>query len=392
MPSTTSTHLLPVAGRIGLDGDALRKPLSGVGQYVFNLCRELDKLLPQAQFFVYTRLAADQIAVPSERWTVRRETFPLLRKLPSFVWLKTRGAYLAGRDHLDLFWAGRTIHPGRGCAQRIAITVHDLNHRLVPDTMERATLYSHRLWFDRDVRSADVVFANSQGTSDRLQDWIGRSADVIVHPGVRPDFQPLDEQARQQASVALAEKGVVPPYFLAVSTLEPRKNIAALVDAFIHLRRQGALAGHQLVLVGAKGWQNRELAARIEAHADLGVVLPGYIPDEQMPGVFALAEALVMPSIYEGYGMPVLEARAVGTPVIVSDVPELREAAGGHASALASTVEEIAAALLRQAANPTGQPRAVLGDIQSWRCSAAKMSRQPSSSRRLKALLQNNAC
>lgn len=374
MPSSTTAQLLHCTGNIGIDGDALRKPLSGVGQYVFNLCRELDQLLPKAHFFVYTRLAPEQIALPSERWTVRRETVALLRKLPSFIWLKTRGARLARQDRLDVFWAGRTIHPGRRSAQRIAVTVHDLNHHLVPETMEPATRYSHLAWFDRDVRSADIILANSQGTSDRLLSWVGRSADQVIYPGVRGDFQPLDASMRLHAAEALKRMGIVPPYILAVSTLEPRKNIGALVEAFINLRQRGDLKQHQLVLVGAKGWQNRNLARTIEDNAALGIVLPGYVPDELMPGVFSLADVLVMPSLYEGFGMPVLEARAVGTPVIVSDIPELREAAGGEARALASTVAEIESALLQHLVPPPGQTRAVRGEIQSWRRSATLMS------------------
>lgn len=374
MASGTTTRLLQCTGNIGIDGDALRKPLSGVGQYVFNLCRELDELLPNARFFVYTRLAPENIALPSERWTVRREGVALLRKLPSFIWLKTRGAKLARQDRLDVFWAGRTIHPGRGVAQRIAVTVHDLNHHLVPKTMEPATRYSHLAWFDKDVRSADIILANSQGTSDRLLNWVGRAADQVIYPGVRGDFQPLDPATRQQAAQALEQLGIVPPYILAVSTLEPRKNIGALVEAFINLRQRGALDQHKLVLVGARGWQNEALAKTIEANVGLGIVLPGYISDELMPGVFSLADVLVMPSLYEGFGMPVLEARAVGTPVIVSDIPELREAAGGEARALATTVPEIETALLEHLVPPPDQTRAVQGEIQSWRSSATLMS------------------
>ena len=81
----TSPNVPQDVSRLGIDGDALRKPLSGVGQYIFNLCRELESLLPTTQFFVYTRLSADEIALPSSRWTVRREAWPLARKLPSFL-------------------------------------------------------------------------------------------------------------------------------------------------------------------------------------------------------------------------------------------------------------------------------------------------------------------
>ena len=95
--------------RLGIDGEALRLPLSGVGQYVHNLCQELEQLWPQAEFFAYARIAAERLALPSPRWKLRQERNAALRKLPSFLWLKTRGAALCREDKIDVFWAGRTL-------------------------------------------------------------------------------------------------------------------------------------------------------------------------------------------------------------------------------------------------------------------------------------------
>lgn len=351
--------------RIGIDGEGLRKPLSGIGHYVFNLCRELDAAWPQAHFFVYGRLPADQLALPSARWTLRQEPRPALRRIPSFFWLKTRGAAMCRQDGLDVFWAGRALHPGRGAAKRIVSTVHDLNHLLVPETMEAPTLWSHRLFFGRDVKTADVVLANSRGTSNRLARHLGRRADAIVYPGVRENFNPAAQQCWPQAEAALAALSVVRPYFLAVSTLEPRKNMGQLVEAFASAKAQGALAHHRLVLAGARGWQNAALGERVTALKAQGVVMPGYIADELMPALYAGADTLVMPSLYEGYGMPVAEAVAVGTPVITSDVPELEEASAGLATVVRSEAE-LKAALLAH----VGAPRLSSTPHLSWRSQA----------------------
>jgi hypothetical protein len=116
--TTSSSFSTSEALRIGIDGEALRTPLSGVGQYVLQLCRELEALLPDAQLFAYARLPAERLALPSPRWTLRRERHAALRRLPSFLWLKTRGAALARRDELDVFWAGRTLHPRLGAPVR----------------------------------------------------------------------------------------------------------------------------------------------------------------------------------------------------------------------------------------------------------------------------------
>lgn len=336
-----------LALRIGIDGDALRTPLSGVGQYVYQLCAALEPLLSAGtELRVYTRHPARALALPSPRFVVRQEPHAALRKLPSFVWLKTRGRQLCERDGIDAFWAGRTLHPSLPPPVRTVSTVHDLNHLLVPETMQRATRVSHALWFARDLRRADRVIANSEGTAQKLAERLGLEADAVVHPGVDPRFRPLDASGRAHTLRELAALGVRPPYLLCVGTLEPRKNVAATFRAFLALKAEGALPAHQLVLAGARGWQDPALAkALADAHPQ-GVRLPGFVPDALLPGLYALADLVLVPSLYEGFGMPALEARACGARVLVSETPELREAAGAQGVAVPPTVAGIRAGIL----------------------------------------------
>lgn len=345
-------HAARAALRIGIDGEALRAPLSGVGHYVHRLCCELESLLPEAHFFAYARLPAERLALPSARWTLRQEPVPLLRRVPSFAWLRTRGAQLCAKDRLDVFWAGRTLHARLPPPVRTVVTVHDLNHRLVPETMQRSTRWSHRLWFDADVGRADTVLANSQGTADRLLALLKRRADGVVRPGLAPQFQPLEPHEESAARAALQPLGIASPYLLSVATLEPRKNVATLFRAFVELKQAGELPNHQLVLVGAKGWQDPALERELRAAESLGVVMAGYVPDALMPALYACADALVCPSLYEGFGMPVLEARACGTRVVIADVPELREAGGILATVVPPTTSGVRDGILRALASP----------------------------------------
>src|SRR5258708_35234242 len=108
--------------RIGMEGDELRVPLYGVGHYVFNLAWELDGLLPEASFIVYTRLPAAAVALPSSHWQLRIEPVAAFRRLPSFAWLKTRCRSLCLRDGINVFWAGRSLHPRFGAAVRTVST------------------------------------------------------------------------------------------------------------------------------------------------------------------------------------------------------------------------------------------------------------------------------
>lgn len=359
--------------RLGIDAEALRTPLSGVGSYVLNLCRELELILTDSEFFAYSRLPASRLSLPSSRWKLRVEPTGLLRRIPSFAWLRTRGARLCQNDQLHVFWATRTLHPRLAAPVRTVCTVHDLNHLIVPDTMQLPTLWSHRAWFRGDVTHAHVVVANSRGTAERVQMLLHRRVAHVVSPAVDPSFRIPDATRRLSHERELRALGVRRPYLLTVSTLEPRKNLAALVDAFVHLKKQGKLDGYQLVLVGTSGWKNRGLEKTLEAAQRFGVVRTGYVARELLPTLYGNAEVFVLPSLYEGFGMPVLEARACGTRVVVSDIPELREAGGAHAIAVEPTIAGISDGILQALRNPS-RSECELFEQHSWSRAAQQLA------------------
>ena len=342
--------------RIGLDGDALRAPLSGVGHYVFNLARELDGLLPEASFIVYTRLPAAAIALPSPRWQLRTEPVVAFRRLPSFVWLKTRCRALCLRDGIDVFWAGRSLHPRlRGTVHTVS-TVHDLNHLIVPDTMQFQSRWSSRLFFRGDILSADAVLTNSSGTAERIRKMIGAKVTGIVRPSVTSHFHLPPSTGEVEIPEKLSCLGVKRPYLLSVATAEPRKNLDVVLRAFIDLKRVGDLTNHRLVLAGPTGWKNKALKKKLgEAHS-YGLVLAGYVPDELMPTLYAASDALVFPSLYEGFGMPVLEARTSGARVVTTDIPELREAGDEHVIYVQPSVYGVKAGIIKAVGSPKPPP------------------------------------
>lgn len=357
----------------GIDGESLKKPLSGVGTYTLNICRALERELGPGEFkfYAYGRSPVEQVVLPSKRWHWVREPEPAWRKVPSFVWLKTRAARLCQPHRLDFFWAPRTVHPRLPKPTLTMCTVHDLNHVLVPGTMKWHSYLMHRAWFEADVRCADIVLANSKGTASRLLHHMRAPVCDVLHPGVGSQFRPLTAVEAMATEVELARLGIVRPYVLSVSTLEPRKNIDMLLRAFNLLRSQQLLPKHRLVLVGARGWQNRQLMKQLCASER--VVLPGYVPDELLPAVYALADVMVFPSLYEGFGMPVLEARACGTPTVIADVPELNEAAGGDAIVVDASPEGIASGM-RKALNLPHEAGMHITDF-SWDKSAKRMAR-----------------
>ena len=213
-----------------------------------------------------------------------------------------------------------------------ATTIHDLNPHHHPEWCTPRTVAMHRRKDADAVRACDVVFTNSRYTAADASATLGIEPErlVVAHPGVGSEFVPEGDRA-----------AFAGPYVLGVGTLEPRKNLARLVEAW------RLLAGeHRLVLVGGAGWGDQQ------GLDDPGIVLPGYVPGNALPAIYRGADDYVFPSLFEGFGIPVVEAMACGTPVVVSNHPSLDEACGSAAVRVdphdsASIAAGIAEALVR---------------------------------------------
>ncbi len=328
--------------RIGIDATPLAGPIAGIGRYTAEICLRLDALLPEAEFLLYTPLAID-MALPSARWSIRL----VRRRVPgSYFWLKSSLRKVVAHDCLDVFWATRTLLPSIDPGPRTLSTVYDLNYRLVPESMPPMTRLAHRLWFRHDLKRADAIIAASRGTASRLREHLGIDAHAIASPGVGSAFVAPDAQSIQ---ARLASLGVSRPFFLGVGTLEPRKNLVSLIEAFTALRARRELDEYSLILVGKAGWGDRKLRASLRSAASTRVHWIGRAPDEDLAALYASCAAFVFPSHYEGFGIPAAEALACRARVIASDLPELRESTSGCAHFITPDRDGVARALLAAA-------------------------------------------
>jgi glycosyltransferase involved in cell wall biosynthesis len=207
------------------------------------------------------------------------------------------------------------------------VTVYDLTFIRYPQRLPRARRWYLRLLTGISCRRARRVIAISQSTADDLVTLLGvpRSRIDLAIPGVDPDFRPLPP-----ADVARwrEQRGLPRRFMLFVGTLEPRKNLPLLLRAYAGLPPGDRAACH-LVLAGGNGWMFNEIQRTIEQHGLAETVhLPGFVPEDELMWWYNAADALVYPSVYEGWGMPVTEAMACGKPALVSDVSSLPEAVG----------------------------------------------------------------
>ena len=224
------------------------------------------------------------------------------------------------------------------------LTVHDLIFRLFPEHHKPLNYWYLNLTMPLYCRRAGAIIAISESTRRDLIAYfhIEASRITVVHEAAAPHFRPA---APAQIEAVRARYGLPGRYLLHVGTLEPRKNLVRLLEA-LHLLRRGGLDA-PLVLVGAKGWLYEGFFRRLEELGlERAVSLLGYVPDEDLPALYAAATACVLPSVYEGFGLPVLEAMACGTPVVCSrssSLPELGAGAARYFDPL--DVEEMAGAL-----------------------------------------------
>lgn len=213
---------------------------------------------------------------------------------------------------LDVFHFSDWMYPAQRDGVR-ASTVHDLVPVHFPDLVHPRTQRLHTAKLANAVRTCDVIFTNSRFTADDLYERLGFAPErtVVAYPGIDPRLTPEGSRADLGA-----------PYVLAVATLEPRKNLPALVDAFQHVRRDRP----DLVLAVAGAEPPGGAGAAVVTGE--GVRRLGFVSDEELARLYRGAEAVAYPSLYEGFGMPIVEAMACRTPVVASDHPSLDEASG----------------------------------------------------------------
>jgi glycosyltransferase involved in cell wall biosynthesis len=340
--------------RIGIDYTAAVNQGAGIGRYTRQLVQallDLDASRPSGTELrqdEYVLLAAGggkpvRAGVSASESQIRPISFdiqsipnarfirlPLTERAWAILWHRLRlplwVELFSGK--LDIFHSPDFALPPvrRACT---VLTVHDLSFMRVPECSQPSLRTYLLRVVPPSVRRADVVLADSESTRSDVIELLGVSPDRVrvIYPGVDEGFRRVQDT---QVLADVRRRYRLPEHFvLSVGTLQPRKNLPRLIEAYAQARMD---ADVKLVIAGGTGWMYEGIFRRVE---ELGlqseVHFPGYVADDDLPALYTLADLFVFPSLYEGFGLPPLEAMACGTPVVTSNVSSLPEVVGDAA-------------------------------------------------------------
>ncbi|HEX4348382.1 MAG TPA: glycosyltransferase family 1 protein [Vicinamibacterales bacterium] len=308
---------------IAFDGTTLRPGRTGVGYYTEHL---LHHLVQEGQ--------GDEVVVVSNRPVDTTRPLPSRvrvdapsSRVPRLVWMQTLAPRALRRLHPDIAHFTNGMVPLASPVPTV-VTIHDMSLTMYPRFHPSRRVLLNRPLVDLAARRADAIITVSQSAKRDIMKVYGLPADRVhvVHEAAAPSFTRVDDVA----ALARVRKqhGLPERFILYVGTIEPRKNLPRLIEAFAKRHLSGDLP-HTLVCAGPYGWLSRDLEALLDRlkirHA---VHFAGYLPFDDLPALYSLAEMFVFPSLYEGFGLPVIEAMACGVPVVTGDVAALNEVGG----------------------------------------------------------------
>lgn len=334
--------------RIAIDLTSLADNFSGIERYAMNIAKELiemDEKEEHTYILLFKRKIHPQLLKYQKKKNVDMRVYKGQNKLLfAQVFLPFHLYGIRADVFLFLAFQGPLLFWHRG----IYNMVHDLTCWDCPETMKKHMEWYFKLSIMQALFVSKGIFVNSKFTRDRVIDKFHykKNKITVAYCGIskvfmdyaKSSFGKADAEQKEMEewlrnrSLDVRHKYHLPEqYLLCLATLEPRKNLPFLVEAYVELLEEGSVEV-PLVLAGRKGWKMDEFLERIETEYRQKIIVTGFIEDEDLPYVYHMADCFIFPSIYEGFGMPPLEAMAVGTMTISSNAASLPEVLGNAAA------------------------------------------------------------
>ena len=305
----------------------------GVSRYIRYLVTELAK---QPDKHTYTIFVNGQDIIQqlpsSPNITYLSAPWPEAKPAARVAWEQMTLPSLIRQKQITVLHSPVNVKPEflpRSCAS--IITLHDLAFLRFPHVLTNAKRIYHKTFTMRSLRQASMLITVSDSTKQDVHEMVDIPRERIqtIYPCIDERF--TNKRDERQIQTFLHQYGLEEGFFLYLGTLEPRKNIPILIDAYALLRQKEAIR-QKLVLAGGKGWLYDAIFSKVrQMGLEAEVLFPGFVSDQEQVLWYQAANAFVYPSLYEGFGLPVAEALACGTPVVTSNVSSLPEAGTGLA-------------------------------------------------------------
>jgi glycosyltransferase involved in cell wall biosynthesis len=308
--------------RIGIDAIPLDEAGAGISRYVREILIGMMANSPGDDFVLYSWQPI-HVPVASGNWRTRVRRSGRCSAPGS--WLRDTLPRMVAEDDIDVFWGQNTVLPLRLLRPcRRVLTVHDVSGFVLPHTMKLAGRLSWNLDFRAAINASDAIIAVSNATARLLCRLLGVPRDrvTVIYEGCSSRL--TASKAPEVDRAVAARFGLPGEFVLAVGTLEPRKDYATLLEAIGRRDRFPRLA-----IAGAVGWKSRGILRLVhEAERDGRALYLGRVSDDELAVLYRSARVMVYPSLYEGFGLPVLEAMACGCPVLCSWSSSMPEVGG----------------------------------------------------------------
>lgn len=316
--------------RIGIDYTPAYEQGGGIGRYVRELTSALAQIDTANQYQLFVSGAKLQDLPPTLSQNFTWKPSPITPKWFARIWHRAHiplpvEVFIGD---VDLYHATDFVLPPTHSKTKTLLTVHDLSFVRVPDTATPSLRAYLNAVVPQSVKRADHILADSQATKDDLIDLYQTPSEkiTVLLSGVDERFKEIQDH-HIRTSIRQKYKLADHKYILSVGTVQPRKNYSRIIRVLADLHEQG----HDIhyAIAGGKGWLEDEMYQAInETGLSDYVHLLGFVDDEDLPALYSSAECLVITSLYEGFGLPILEAMACGTPVVTSTLSSLPEVAG----------------------------------------------------------------